>query len=221
MRSLVLSDELINFSALEAAPLHNQPFPYVVVKNFINEKFLSSLIDHFPSIPHRGSIPAHSVPNESLFKNLIQELEGEKLKNSIADKFTIDLKDKPVMTTLRATTTERDGLIHTDSRGKLITVLLYLNPSWPHEGGKLRLLNDKHSLENYFEEVSPLAGHCLIFKVTPNGWHGHKPFVGKRFSLQLNYLRSETSLTKHLNHHRFSALLKRWFPKLFQQNENY
>ncbi len=212
----------INYSALASDTIKNEPFPYLVVPQFLNPEFLSELIKNFPSIANRGSIPADSVQENGVFKKFIEELQGPALRNLIAEKFAIDLNDKPTMLTLRGQTTERDGYIHTDSKSKLITVLVYMNETWNDEGGKLRLLKNKHSLHDYVEEISPLAGSCVIFKVTPNCWHGHKPFIGKRLSLQLNYLAGDAALTKHLNHHRITAWLKKRFPRIFHtQSEMY
>lgn len=205
----------LNLKALESAIIKPDPFPFVVIPNFIHSHALSALTDAFPSIQNRGSIPASSVECDPSFQRFLNELEGTELRNLIATKFDIDLQNKPSMLTLRGYTTERDGHIHTDSKDKLITILLYMNPTWDSPEGKLRLLNNRHSLNNYFEEVSPLAGTCLIFKVTENCWHGHTPFIGKRLSLQLNYVSGDAARSKHLNHHRLTATLKRWFPKLF------
>ena len=59
---------------------------------------------------------------------------------TIAEKFEVDLVDKPKMYSLRGYTRSKDGRIHTDSKDKIITVLLYLNENWSQEGGKLRVL---------------------------------------------------------------------------------
>lgn len=210
------SKYFINFAALEQAAVKNEPFPYVVIPQFLTPEFLPNLIKNFPPIANRGSIPADSLQESGIFKQFMDELQGPELRKWIAQKFSIDLNDKPTMLTLRGHTTERDGFIHTDSKSKLITVLIYMNETWDDEGGKLRLLKNKHSLQDYVEEISPLAGHCVMFKVTPHCWHGHKPFIGKRLSLQLNYLAGDAALTKHLNHHRLTAWLKKRFPRVFR-----
>lgn len=215
MKNPVSSAQLINFSALQQATVQAKPFPHLIIPNFLNMNTLKDLITAFPEISHRGSIPASSTSSSPLFQQLITELEGSDLRQIISEKFIIDLTNKPTMLTLRGHTTERDGYIHTDSTSKLITLLLYMNPTWDSEQGQLRLLNHKDSLEDYAAEVSPLAGNCVIFKVTPNCWHGHYPFIGKRLSLQLNYLTHDTALTKHLNHHRLTAWLKRLSRKLY------
>jgi SM-20-related protein len=213
----------LNLTSLEQTPVVETPFPYLVITDFIKPKYLPALIEAFPSFNGRGSIPAASVKAKPVFQQFIDELQGPELKQTIARKFAIDLENKPTMLTLRGYTNERDGHIHTDSKDKLMTLLLYINPNWDSETGKLRLLNSKNSLDDYAVEVSPLAGTCLIFKVTPNCWHGHKPFIGKRLSLQLNYVTDDTALSRHHNRHRLTAILKEKFPKLFgkKSNENY
>lgn len=216
-----MSASFIDYTALEQGVVHSKPYPYMVLPQFIKKEHLEPLVAAFPTIQHRGSIPVSAVTAHPLFKGLIEELEGPKLRAIIAEKFSIELNEKPTMLTLRGNTTERDGAIHTDSKSKLITLLLYMNESWNANEGQLRLLNNKHSLDDYVEEISPHAGSCVIFQVTRNCWHGHKPFVGKRQSMQLNYLSGEAALAKHLNHHRFTAWLKKLLPRVFKQNENY
>ncbi len=221
-----LPGSYINFPALQQAVVADSPFPYTIIPNFINSNYLASLIQNFPEINDRGSIPASSLSCSSLFQGLVNELEGDSLRTVLAEKFALDLKNKPTMLTLRGFTTERDGLIHTDSKTKMLTLLLYMNQTWDSEqGGKLRLLKSKDSLDDYFAEISPLAGNCLIFKVTPNGWHGHYPFIGKRLSLQLNYLSGDAALVKHLHHHRLTAFCKKLLPKFLRKQgptaENY
>ena len=120
----------------------------------------------------------------------------------------MDLRDRPPMLTVRGRTGKKDGRIHTDSKSKLVTVLLYLNRGWSAPEGRLRLLYNDHDLTRYAAEISPDAGRCLIFKVTPNCWHGHEPFDGERRTIQLNYVASEEARERDLKRHRFSAFLK-------------
>ncbi len=217
----ISGNSLINLEAIQNTSVNQSPFPYTIIPDFLKAESLHSLVNEYPDINSRGSVPAESLECTPGFRKLLAELEGPALRELIARKFSIDLTNKPTMLTLRGLTTERDGIIHTDSKSKLITVLLYMNATWDSEQGKLRLLNGSDSLDNYFEEISPLAGNCLIFKVTPNGWHGHHPFVGKRLSLQLNYLASQGALTKHLNHHRLTALFKRYLPSFLRKKNTY
>src|SRR5205085_10091883 len=109
---------------------------------------------------------------------------------------------------VRGMTRKRDGRIHSDTKSKFVTLLLYLNPSWQPEAGRLRILNNDHDLEDYVVEIPPTFGACLIFKVTDNCWHGHKPFHGARRVLQLNYIRDEAALQRHQLRHNLTARLK-------------
>ena len=85
----------------------------------------------------------------------------------------------------------------------------------PHLGGGepgevadatgLRILRNGRNLDDYVEEVPPLLGTMLAFKVTPDCWHGFKPFSGPRHSLQLNYLSGIKTKHKHEAARRFGA----------------
>ncbi len=213
-----MNSNFINFTELQKIRVETDPFPYAIIPNFIDPNCLSTLVSAFPQIAHRGSIPASSAICSPVFKQFLDELEGALFREIIEQKFAIDLRDKPTMTTLRGYTTKRDGHIHTDSKDKLITVLIYMNENWNRTDGNLRILRNRYSLDDYVAEVPANAGTCLIFKVTPNGWHGHKIFTGKRLSLQFNYLTNDVALTKHLNNHGLSAKFKRLFPWLFNRS---
>lgn len=173
------------------------------------------MLQDFPELNGRGSFSLDSVSCSGYFAEFMDELQKDELRDLIGEKLGLDLQDKPSMITVRGHTTERDGHIHVDSTSKLVTILIYLNLNWAHEGGKLRLLNNKHDLNDYAAEVSPEAGSCVIFKVTPNCWHGHEIFIGERKAIQLNYVTSLEESERHLKRHRFSAFLK----KLFRRNE--
>ena len=113
---------------------------------------------------------------------------------------------------MRGWTSERDGRIHCDSTAKRVTVLLYLNPeteAFGRQEGCLRLLRGPDDLEDYAVEVPPVNGTLLVF---PNGaatWHGHRRFVGQRYSIQLNYMTTDEKARSELRRHRISAFVKR------------
>lgn len=207
--------KILNIQALKEAVFHEDPFPYLIVDNIIHPKYLGQVVESFPTLSKRGSFPLDTLKCEGHFDQLMKELQDPKLKNLIGERFSMDLKDKPSMITVRGYTTERDGHIHVDSVDKLITFLLYLNPNWQDPKGRLRLLYNKHDLSPFAAEIAPEAGRCLIFKVTPNCWHGHEVFTGERKSIQLNYVTSKQASERHLKRHRFSAFLK----KIFKRNE--
>jgi SM-20-related protein len=104
---------------------------------------------------------------------------------------------------------KKDGSIHTDSKTKIITVLLYLNEAWDNAGGRLRLLRNGTDLEDYVAEVPPTTGSLLIFRRSDHSWHGHKPYEGARRAIQFNWVTSNDVVKKEQARHRLSTRLKR------------
>ena len=96
------------------------------------------------------------------------------------EKFGLDLKDRPTTVTVRGQCRAADGQIHTDSKTKLVTVLIYMNGSWEQPGGRLRLLRSPDNLNDVVAEVPPERGTLLAFRNQPNAWHGHESFEGPR-----------------------------------------
>ena len=203
-----MSWKVLNADALGEAALVAEPFPHLIVDNIIRPEVLTGVVESFPRIDKRGSFPPEAVSYSGRFATLMQEMHSVELRDLIGERLGMDLRDRPPMLTVRGRTGKKDGQIHTDSKSKLVTVLLYLNPGWSATEGRLRILYNDRDLSPYAAEVSPDAGRCLIFKVTPNCWHGHEPFDGERRTIQLNYVTSEEARERDLKRHRFSAFLK-------------
>ena len=192
---------------INKANLEEEFFPFFHVENcFGNELDPSELLRDFPSINAGGSFPTEKLSQGPL-KNLIEELEGAEFKSIIEDKFDINLEDAEVITTLRGFSRPKDGQIHTDSKSKIVTVLIYLNPDWNHQKGNLRLLKDNNNLDNYIKEIPSEIGNLVAFKVTANCWHGFKAYEGKRLSIQLNYVNPQ-SASSHRFRHTISSKIK-------------
>jgi len=207
---------MLNYQTIGDTALATSPYPYMVIRNAIDLNKLPAVMRDFPAIDHPGSIPLDAVSGGPGFYQLIEELQGSKFRQLIEQKFAMNIGDRPTLLTLRGQMRNKDGRIHTDSKTKLITVLLYLNENWEGQEGHLRILNNGDDIENFVEEIPPLAGTMVIFKVTDNCWHGHKPVVGKRLSIQLNYLTSAAAHEKHQLFHGLSAKLKKMFsPKAY------
>lgn len=200
---------MLNLEAFNNTPLNQQPFPYLVVDNILQADQLKPLTQTLPNLNMPGSVPLNKFDYQGAFSQLIEELESDAFKQAIENKFSMDLSNRPTMITYRARARQKDGRIHTDTQSKLITVLLYLNPDWQYQAGRLRVLRDGKNLENYVEEITPLIGRCLIFKVTDNCWHGHLPLDAPRRAIQLNYVTNQEALTRHLKKHGFSARMKK------------
>jgi SM-20-related protein len=200
--------QILDLARLRAAPLVTEPFPFVTAQNVIRAERIAELARDFPRLSGRGLYPADALAMGPAMQRLIEEIRGDELREAIEGKFALDLRHCPPMVTLRGHSTERDGHIHADSDDKAVTLLLYLNERWPHKEGNLRLLSSRDDLDSTIVEIPSLAGSLLIFKVTPNGWHGHHRFVGERRVLMANYMVSEAALKRELGRHRFSAKVK-------------
>jgi SM-20-related protein len=202
----------LDYDALRATPPATDPFPHVVVRHFVPPAQLAALVADLPAMPQGGSFPIGALRLGPLARELVREMEGPALRGAIAEKFGLDLEDAPTMLTLRGQSRERDGAIHTDSRTKRVTILLYLNlpqDAWSAQRGCLRLLRSSDDLENYAVEVPPVDGTLLVFPNGPTAWHGHKQHVGPRYVMQLNYMTADATARSELRRHRISAFVKR------------
>ena len=202
---------LLDKDKISTAFVEKEFFPFFHVENaFLEGVDSSELVASFPNIGTGGSFPSEDIPKGPI-KQLIKELESDDFKSILEDKLNVDLNDSKVITTLRGFSRSRDGQIHTDSKSKILTVLLYLNPQWDNKVGNLRLLKENSNLDDYITEISSDFGNLVAFKVTENCWHGFEPFEGKRLSIQLNYIYPD-SLNSHKLRHKISSKLKRFLP---------
>tara|TARA_B100000965_G_scaffold341771_1_gene310697 strand:- start:48 stop:677 length:630 start_codon:yes stop_codon:yes gene_type:complete len=200
--------ELINSKKLSKAPVNKDFFPFFYVDNiFLDQIDSASIIKDFPDINDGGSFHVDAIPSGKSIRKLIEELESEEFKRILETKFNINLDQAKVVTTLRGFSRKKDGKIHTDSKTKILTVLLYLNLNWPENRGNLRLLKGNNNLDEYIKEIPCTFGSLVSFKVTDKCWHGFKPYEGKRLSIQLNYIYPE-ALNSHNLRHKLSSSLK-------------
>ena len=199
----------LNLDKLRKAKVETDPFTYTIVPGFIGADTIRKVNETFPAISGGGSFPIESLESNMLIKEVIDELDGEEFEAAVEQLFDVDLTGRPKMYSLRGYTRSKDGQIHTDSKDKIITVLLYLNENWTQPGGRLRLLRDGKNVDNFVTEVAPDNGTLLIFKRSDTSWHGHHPFDGPRRSLQMNWMTSEGSRGWHKVRHKLSATLKK------------
>ena len=194
---------------LRTAKVETEPYMYTIVSGFLAPAMVGRINATYPRIEKGGSYPLEMLDASMAIKEVIDELDGPEFEAAIADKFGVVLDGKPKMYSLRGYTRAKDGQIHTDSKDKIITVLLYLNENWQQPGGRLRILKDGHDVDNFAAEVPPDDGTLLVFKRSDNSWHGHHPFEGQRRSLQMNWMTSEGSKGWHKVRHTLSAAVKK------------
>ncbi|MCK4869355.1 MAG: 2OG-Fe(II) oxygenase, partial [Alphaproteobacteria bacterium] len=158
---------LIDIGRLRETPLDHDPFDHIAVPGFIRADALEPLHKDYPDVGKPGSYPVASVSCGPAFEQVLEEIQSPEMTAAIEEKFGVDLKGRPTMVTVRDRCRERDGQIHIDSKGKLITVLIYMNPPWEESGGRLRLLRGPDDIEDYAAEVPPNEGTLLAFRCTP------------------------------------------------------
>ena len=203
-----MSATMLNTQALAEAQFFQEPFSYVIVPNFIKQEALAAIEADFPRIDIPGSLPLKSLQYGAKFAQFMEEIQGPEMTALVAKKFAVDLTNRPTMVTVRGKCRLSDGQIHTDSKTKLITVLIYMNGKWEQPGGRLRLLRSADSLNDSFAEVPPEQGTLLIFKNQANAWHGHESFEGTRRAIQLNWVTDRGVVLREQIRHRISAFFK-------------
>lgn len=203
---------LLNLDALAAAPLATDPFDHLLVKDFVRADAAGGIGADYPAIDKPGSFDLADVTVSGAFASLIDELNGEGFRALVEGKFGLSLAELPTTFTVRGMCGPADGNIHTDSKTKVITVLLYLNPDWAPDGGRLRLLRNGEDLEAVAVETPPDFGSLLVFRRSETSWHGHKPFIGPRRVVQMNWVTSQRVAGIQKLRHRLSAAVKRLSP---------
>ena len=198
----------LQIEKFKSTPLQVKPYDHVVVPGFLPPAALSKVVANYPPLK-AGSYPLDEIETTPALRALIDEMDGPEFERAIEQKFDVELKGKPKMYSLRGYCRATDGKIHTDSKDKIITVLLYLNDGWQQPGGRLRVLNNGNDLKDFAAEVPPDNGTLLVFKRSENSWHGHESFEGVRRSIQMNWMTSEGTKGFHKFRHSISAKVKK------------
>ncbi len=199
---------LLDLEALEAAPLVRDPFNFTVVKEAIRPVDAAAIRDDFPEIEDSGLLPVEETRHGPLFGRLVRELQSEEVARAFSEKFGVNLVGRPQMITVRGRCAAKDGRIHTDSKTKLIPVLIYFNDQWEAAGGRLRLLRSPTDLNDMIEEAPPDSGTMIAFRRSDKSYHGHEPYEGVRRYVMVNWMTSDFAARRELFRHRLSARAK-------------
>ena len=198
----------LNWPAIEAADLDRDPFDHFMVAQALAPDCAEGIAGEYPAIRSAGSFSLADAPPGPILAGLIEDLKSDRFAGEMQRIFDLELTGRPCLITLRGQCSPRDGRVHTDSRSKILSLLLYLNEGWQSPEGRLRLLRSPDDIEDYAVEVPPNLGSLVGFSRSDDSWHGHTPFVGQRRVLQLNYLQSATASWVGGLRHRLSALSK-------------
>jgi hypothetical protein len=200
---------MIDLEAVDRATVAKEPFSYFLAEKVLTPQTLAAIKTDFPAIASTGVFPVEDLDAGPSFAALIEEIRSKPFAQLIERKLGTPLEDKPLMITVRGRCHARDGKIHTDSKDKIVTGLLYLNdPDWAPAGGRLRLLRSGSDLEDVLAEVSPAGGTMAVFKRSSNSWHGHYPYEGERRYVMFNWLASDLAFLKNTGRHKLSARFK-------------
>ena len=148
--------------------MQRKPFDYLVVPGFIRPDALAVLNRDYPQIQGPGNMSADDLDCGPAFAELLATLKSQPFAELVGEKFDVDLGGCSATISVRRYSEATDGNIHTDHRSKLITLLLYFNTGWEHEGGRLRMLNSASDIEDY-----AARGDALLRDAARVPAHGH------------------------------------------------
>jgi len=207
---------VIDHAAISNATVATEPFEFFAANKILGDQELEAIRADFPKIEKPGIFPLSSLEYGPAFAKLIEEIRSPELARTVGEKFGVDLTGLPLMITVRGQAQAKDGRIHTDTKDKVVTCLLYVNDRWDQGGGRLRMLRGPDNLDDYAAEIPPNGGTFAAFRVGAKSWHGHKPFVGQRRYIMFNWVQSEAALSRQLGRHKFSAKIKKLVPLFYK-----
>ncbi len=205
--------KMLDFEALARAEARDVPYRYIVADGVLSREDAAAVRRDYPAINRSGYLPLSKLDARGAFADLIADLRSPRLAAALSALLGLDLSDKPRMITVRRLSKIGDGRIHNDSESKICTMLIYLNDDWDAaEGGAIRALNGPEDMDDFAEEVAPLAGKAFAFRRSENSWHGHPPFAGERYVVQTTFLTSEEELARKENRGGLQMFMKRINP---------
>lgn len=190
-----------------------EPFPHIVLDNFLPEPMIRQALDHFPTEKLKSDI-VFEIGYAGQYK---RQILPEDCDGQVRAMFNF-FNSQPMIEFLEGLTAI-DGLIpdshfsgggyHETARGgklgihadfrindklhlhRRLNVIIYLNENWPDEfGGHLELWDRK--MTSKVHSVAPLFNRCVIFNTDADSYHGHPdpltcPEGTKRRSIALYY----------------------------------
>ncbi len=150
---------MINFDAIAKTEPTREPFQFFATPGVLSAMDLAAIREDFPDIRKPGIFPLSVLSHGPAFARLIEDIKGQELEDVMAEKYGVDLSDKPLMITVLGQAQKKDGRIHTDTKTKFVTCLLYLNDIWDEGEGRLRMLRKSDDLSDFIVEIPPSGAH--------------------------------------------------------------
>lgn len=178
--------------------LEAEPFPHVVIDNFLTENFAAALLGDFPKrdeeylkfcVGEDGKL-SENYSNHSVgtfppaFKTLDRLMSDYSFLSLLGDMTGIQgLQYDPAYhgggireSAGRTFLPPHIDFNHHPSRliHRRLNLLLYLNPEWDHKwGGNLEVHRDPRANEDSLvHSYTPFFNRCLIFETSEISWHG-------------------------------------------------
>lgn len=191
-----------------------QPFHFLTAHGQLPVEAGTELKRDFPKYAGAGFFPYDPADCGPSINRLVGDLTEPAVASAVGKRLGIDnLGQYPTLVTLCRSLNMRHGTIHTDSRSKVATALLYLNESWPDtHDGCFRFLNSIDNIDDLAApEIAPLYGTFAVFKRADNSFHGHLPYAGERRVIQVAWLTSEEEKLRKTQRGKLSRLFKKIF----------
>ena len=216
---LAMNTPLLDSARLDRSDtlVREDPFPFMIAHGQLPDEARTDLDRDFPRYREAGFFPYDPDDCGPSINALVECLTQPAFASAIGSRLGIDgLGKYPTLVTLCRYLNKRHGTIHTDSKSKIATALLYLNHEWPDiSEGCLRFLNRIDDIDAMVApELKPLYGAFAVFRRGETSFHGHLPYEGERRVIQVAWLVDEEAKARKTKRGRFSRLFKKLFGKL-------
>ena len=191
-----------------------EPFPLLVARGQLPADAANALVADFPRYGSAGFFPYDPADCGPAVRALVDAITAPAFADALGALLGVEqLGRHPTLVTLCESLNRRHGTIHTDSKSKVVTALVYLNADWPDtSGGCLRFLQRIDDIDALvLPEVRPLYGTVAAFRRSDNSFHGHLPHEGERRVVQVAWLTSEAEKRRKTRRGRLSRLVKALF----------
>src|SRR6201992_988091 len=91
----------IDIEAFAAAALTSEPFPYLMVPNFVRREAMTAINADYPLVTHPGSFPLPTLPFGPAVRALMEAIQGPHFARAVEEKFGLSLQGRPHMVTAR------------------------------------------------------------------------------------------------------------------------